>query len=161
MIINKKKSAIMPLYRRRKKLEETEEYDGYPIVEKYKFLGIWIDNGLSLTNHLEHITKKLQGFYKMVYILNQKQAPLNIRLTLWKVFARAYFYYAGFVFYQKLGFCTKGCENKFHKLYKKSLIKAMGLKVHLNTDVYQAIHVLEPQRMASLNFLGILSRRNK
>jgi len=40
MLMNKKKSTIVPIYD-----EETkEEINGIPVKDKYKYLGIWIDN---------------------------------------------------------------------------------------------------------------------
>ena len=49
MKINKKKSGIMIFKKKRRKNAENEEKEitGYPIVEEYKYLGIWLDSRMS------------------------------------------------------------------------------------------------------------------
>ena len=53
MTINKKKSGIMMITKNRTakkeegdKWERQEEFEGYPIVENYKYLGIMFDSSL-------------------------------------------------------------------------------------------------------------------
>jgi hypothetical protein len=87
MIINKKKSGILPLFKRFQATLPIDKFEGYPVVTSYKYLGVYIDDSLSMKFHLEHLRKKLIKFEKMVNILNWKKAPLMIRMTLWKVFA--------------------------------------------------------------------------
>ena len=44
MKINRKKSGIMFVKKRNSKVKETRrDIQEYPIVEEYKYLGIWID----------------------------------------------------------------------------------------------------------------------
>jgi hypothetical protein len=107
MIINKKKSGILPLFKKFQASLTMDEFQGYPVVTSYKYLGVYIDDSLSMKFHLAHLQKKLCKFEKMVNILNWKKAPLMIRLTLWKVFAGQYFYYAGFAQLYEFGFCNK------------------------------------------------------
>ena len=87
MVINKKKSGILPLYKKYQASFHLTEFQGYPIVTSYKYLGVYFDNSLSMRDHLKHVQKKLEKFEKMVNILNWKKAPFMIRITLWKVFA--------------------------------------------------------------------------
>ena len=48
---------------------ESNEFEGIPIVRKYKYLGIIIDEKLSWQDHLEYIEKKVEKGLKMVKIL--------------------------------------------------------------------------------------------
>jgi len=67
MTINKKKSGIMF---GRKYVNESErsrntdaKFNGYPIVEHYKFLGVTIAPNFSVKYHLENIKKKTATFH--------------------------------------------------------------------------------------------------
>ena len=47
-----------------------EKIEGIPIVSKYKYLGIILDNKLEYRDHLEYIENKIQKSVKMINIMN-------------------------------------------------------------------------------------------
>jgi len=47
MKINKKKSGIIFYKKRKNKYKMEKEIMEYPVVEEYKYLGIWIDEKMS------------------------------------------------------------------------------------------------------------------
>ena len=55
MTINKKKSCIIKYKRKKNKSEGNKEILGIPIVRKYKYLGIIIDENMCWEDHLEYI----------------------------------------------------------------------------------------------------------
>jgi hypothetical protein len=55
MSINKKKSAIMPLKKHLNPEDGINEIDGFPVVTKYKYLGVTIDNFGSIKEHIKDI----------------------------------------------------------------------------------------------------------
>ena len=52
MKINKRKSGIMWIKKKGSgKKKKNEELEGFPVIDTYKYLGIWIDNHLSFEYH--------------------------------------------------------------------------------------------------------------
>ena len=79
MKINKKKSGIMWFKRKKnnkKTLNEIKNIEGYPIVENYKYLGIYIDDRMNMQKQMDHIKTKLQKSIKLVKILKWKNASI-------------------------------------------------------------------------------------
>ena len=88
MKINKNKSAILEFQQRRKKktiLKIGDTFMGYPIVNKYKYLGTWLDQKLTLDTQLQHIQKR-------TYAIRSRLTPtlygasLDFRKNLWQIF---------------------------------------------------------------------------
>ena len=59
MKINKQKSGIIFCKRKSMKKDNRKDIEGYPVVQKYKYLGIIIDEKLSFNNHMEYIRVKI------------------------------------------------------------------------------------------------------
>lgn len=64
MVINKKKSAIMFLQNSRsnkiyKKYKNLNHYE-IPIVNNYKYLGIFLDNNVNFKSNTEYLIKKMK-----------------------------------------------------------------------------------------------------
>ena len=55
MKLNKGKSGIMIHGLKGRKQKKETFIQGIPIVDKYKYLGIWIDKNMTLNDHLEYI----------------------------------------------------------------------------------------------------------
>ena len=88
LVINKKKSAILEFIHRRARktvLKVGGEVNGYPVVDKYKYLGTWLNQKLTLDDQMEHIVKK-------TYYIRSKLSPslynasLDFRKNLWQIF---------------------------------------------------------------------------
>jgi len=66
------------VYRKRKRKELAKEIRGYPVVESYKYLGIWIDNKLSFDKQIKETERKIEKGMKMINIMKWKKT------TTWK-----------------------------------------------------------------------------
>ena len=55
--------------KRGKKGKKPKEIKGIPIVEHYKYLGIWIDKNINLKKHLDYINQKAERAMKMIKIM--------------------------------------------------------------------------------------------
>jgi hypothetical protein len=58
-MINKKKSGIMIMYKRKPSRPATGNILDYPIVNSYKYLGTILPNYLSISNHIEALNLKV------------------------------------------------------------------------------------------------------
>ena len=77
MQINKKKSGIMFFKKRKTKQKENDNMIlGYPIVNEYKYLGIYLDDRMNLNRHIEHIKEKIIKGMKMAQIIKWKNSSL-------------------------------------------------------------------------------------
>lgn len=101
-------------------------------------------------HHIHHLNNKLDKFKKMINIISWQKAPLNIRITLWKVFAAAYLSYAGFIFNSNQYLCSKKSVLLYNKLYTDSLKATLGIKQTVLSTLYNAIGVLSPINMSAL-----------
>ena len=72
MKINKKKSGIILHKKNSKRKRKKSEFHGYPIVNEYKYLGIYIDSKLSFKPHLDYIKKKIDNGFKLINIMKWK-----------------------------------------------------------------------------------------
>ena len=73
MKINRKKSGIIFHQKRYKKVEEGEQLLGYPIKEKYKYLGVYLDINLRFKFQLEEVKRRMEKGLKMVKMMLWKQ----------------------------------------------------------------------------------------
>jgi len=65
-------------------------FEEFPVVDKYKYLGLWIDGKLTLDPQLKHIDEKVKFLsFKLFPLL--KCVSLDYRMNLWKVFVRPMF----------------------------------------------------------------------
>ena len=79
--VNKKKSGIMIL---KNKIENNDNIDGYPIINKYKYLGIIINDKMTIQSHIGNIDKKLKKYFEKNYILNKRFFSVkSIMLNIW------------------------------------------------------------------------------
>ena len=67
--LNKGKSGIMFHGKRGKKLKEEKWIQNIPIVDRYKYLGIWIDKNTTMNYHLDYIKSKAERAMKMIKIM--------------------------------------------------------------------------------------------
>jgi hypothetical protein len=55
-----------------------------PIVQKYKYLGIEINNKFQPVPHIEKLKQASEKFGQVIKILNFKASPLKLKLELFK-----------------------------------------------------------------------------
>jgi len=92
--LNPKKSGIVEFVPRQGNstnyLQIGSNVDGIPVVEKYKYLGVWIDGKLTMDPQLQHIKDKTNFLvYKLWPLL--RNVSLDYRINLWKVLVRPLF----------------------------------------------------------------------
>lgn len=88
MVINRKKSAIMEFMHRRSKkptLTINSTLYNYPVTDKYKFLGTWLNCKLTLDDQMRHIAKKTYFLRSRLNVVLQN-ASLDYRKNLWQIF---------------------------------------------------------------------------
>ena len=67
------------MFFKRKKTKQKEEDNmvlGYPVVNEYKYLGIFLDDRMNLGKHIEHIKGKIKKGMKMAQIIKWKNSSL-------------------------------------------------------------------------------------
>ena len=92
--LNESKSGIIEflprLGRQSSVLKVGSLFAGIPVVEKYKYLGMWVNSKLTMDLQLEYIKEKAQYLvYKLWPLL--KNVPLDYRINLWTVLVRPMF----------------------------------------------------------------------
>jgi len=95
MILNKKKSAIVEFLPRhgQSRFIEAESLLGIPVERKYKYLGLWLNQKLTLDDQIEHIKKKSK-FIKVKLGPVLTNSSLGYRKNLWELFIRPLFEFA-------------------------------------------------------------------
>lgn len=92
--LNDKKSGIVEFLprsgRQTSTLKTGSVFESIPIVDKYKYLGLWLDKKLTLDPQLHHIKKK-SGFIRSRLAPLLGGISLDYRINLWTVFIRPLF----------------------------------------------------------------------
>ncbi|KAM3139768.1 hypothetical protein pb186bvf_008010, partial [Paramecium bursaria] len=120
--INKSKSGVMPLHKKKK--VNREGLRGFPVVKQYKYLGITINNMGSIDPHIDNI----KGILNMI----AKGATLTKMILVWSLIIKPHFLYLA---------CALNIQ-KFKKyyrqvelLYKGTFKKAVGISKSVSDDV--------------------------
>jgi len=127
LIINKKKSAIVEFLPRKSKktfLKSGDSFLNYPIVDKYKYLGCWLSSKLSLTEHTNHISKKL-GFIRSKLSPILHHSSLEFRKNMWQMFIFPLFQFALPLYAVEDSVCNK---EKLCAKFRGSFKTMTGLK---------------------------------
>ena len=69
MKLNKGKSGILFHEKKGRKLKAEKRIRDIPVVDEYKYLGIWIDKNLTMNKHLGYINGKVERAMKMIKIM--------------------------------------------------------------------------------------------
>ena len=73
MKINKKKSGIIFYKKKKKKIKKDKEIMGYPEVDEYKYLGIWMDSKMTFERQYKETKCKIEKGIKMINIMKWKK----------------------------------------------------------------------------------------
>ena len=87
LVINKSKSAIVEFLNRKSKkslLKLNESFSGFPIIDKYKYLGSWFNRKLTLNTQLECIKKK-SNFIRSRLTPALLNTSLDFRKSIWQL----------------------------------------------------------------------------
>jgi hypothetical protein len=76
---------------------DDEDIDGYPILQKYKYLGMDLDKDLCAKTHLRYINMKI-GFITYKLSALRKMANIKLNINLFKTFIAPLYKLAGAVY---------------------------------------------------------------
>lgn len=117
MKINKNKSGIMFLSKRRLSNYPSGEFEGYPFVKCYRYLGTELSYDMKIDGHLNYILKKssyVMAKLKMIRIRNN----LKLNINLFKVFISPLFRLLGDLYAGLKEFDRKKVSGLFKRLFK-------------------------------------------
>ena len=157
MEVNKKKSAIMFVTKRRFKQKKGTEH--YPETDSYRHLGTLINRKGSLTKHVKSATMSMvRTATALMRIKNDKVPPK--RLTqLFFILSKAVLDYPGPILHLQ----DKGIKTKFSRLSYKTIRMILGLR---KSSPIKVIHQIcgppeeEWERRNLYYSLGLQDRRN-
>ena len=132
LILNPSKSGILellPLNDKKETLKVGSIFEGIPIVDKYKYLGVWLDRKLTLTPHLEHISKKSDYLYHKLWPL-LRCVSLDYRINLWRILISPLFDMGSHLFSST----NPSSKESFLVLRRKTFKKFCLLKKNVNSD---------------------------
>ena len=100
MKINKKKSGVIFHIKRKvkRKAGGSHQFEGYPIKEEYKYLGITIDNKMSFTKQLDNLEGKIKKGMKIINIMKWKKTSSWKLYHIWMTYVVPHFAYGALVF---------------------------------------------------------------
>ena len=136
MALNKSKCGIMFLGGKNQltvKETETGFIEELPLIDSYKYLGVYLNKTLTPSNHLKYLSNKTNKFKKLMNILNYQNCSGKILLTLWKVFPAAILSYAGFINLAELS--DQSHFKQFDLLYKKSIKSTFRIQKNTPYDI--------------------------
>ena len=85
IMVNKKKSGILVIQGK----EDRKEINGYPIVKRYKYLGVLIDSQLNCKDHIQSVRKRLESYFSRNFMINSRFFSVKSILTLFGYFQRS------------------------------------------------------------------------
>ena len=116
MAINKKKSAILPLLINHERMPKEVEYQGYPIVREYKYLGVRFNNKVQVDADTTHKRKKAKHVLRQLNRLANKIQNVSARNLVYNALS-----------FQKTNYMSEILATT-SKDAKKFLAVQMGLK---------------------------------
>jgi hypothetical protein len=131
MHLNKKKSAVM-IYKDPFKDQNdnpNRSILGIPVVRKYKYLGITLNDELNLKDHFSHMRKKV-NFIKSKLFFVFRKSSIRFRRNCFEVFVCP-------LFHQLVPFLYYGRATDkaiAHRLWKVQLKKFLNLKINTNDE---------------------------
>ena len=134
LIINKKKSTILEFTNRRVRrttLTVGNDILGFPIVEKYKYLGTWLNQKPTIEDQIKHIITKTY-FARSRLTPSLYNASMDFWKNLWQVFVLPLYEYALPIYTAENARTRKELVNKQLRASFRSYI---GLKKTVKLDL--------------------------
>ena len=134
--INYKKSGILNIIKTTKtqKIIEKEIFMNYPIVKKYKYLGVWLDEKLDPKTHLDAYKSKIGYLINRFRIIPKKSITPRFLINIWTLIIRPIFDYA---------LCLAKLKNKTgEKLYLTEELRSFKQLMSLRKTTNEAIRDL-------------------
>ena len=106
MQVNKKKSGIIV---HKGKLPNQCQQNGtnchqlssIPLVESYKYLGVWIDRSLNFRKHLEYTKEKIRSSMKILNIMKWRKCSKWHVIYSWMTYIVPHFRYGALIYYRR------------------------------------------------------------
>ena len=86
--VNKAKSGIMIISKNIKE-DNDNNIEGYPIITKYKYLGILINDKMNIQSHIGNIDKKLDEYFTKNYVLNKRYFSVKSIMLIFGYFHKS------------------------------------------------------------------------
>jgi hypothetical protein len=141
--INFKKSGILNIVKttRTPKIIQEEIFGNYPVVKKYKYLGVWLDEKLDPKTHIEAYKNKIGYLINRFRIIPKKSVTPRFLINLWTLVIRPVFDYA---------FCLAKLKNKTgENLYlseeMKSFKNLMSLRKSASNELIKHLIGYDPE----------------
>lgn len=67
--------------------EKQQTFEGIPVLNRYKYLGLWLDYKLQMDPQMQHIKKKSQYVSSKLYLMIVN-CSLETRINFWNIFCR-------------------------------------------------------------------------
>ena len=103
MQVNKKKSGIIVHKGSLKNVKDSGSFhklSSIPIVDSYKYLGIWFDKNLNFKKHLDHIKEKIKASLKIVNIMKWRKCSKWHIIYSWMTYIVPHFRYGALIYYK-------------------------------------------------------------
>ena len=141
--VNRRKCGILKITKRETP-NRREVLEGVPFVQVYKYLGVPLDESLSLKHLVPHIKKKVAAFCARIHLVLHTLVGLKTKLDLWQTYMKCHFDY----FAPVIAIC--GQFEKFERMYTKSLKKSLGLPLQTpNLPLIKALGIPSLQQIAA------------
>jgi len=105
------------------------EIEDFPIIKKYKYLGIIIDNKIRINSHIGMIYKKLNEYFKRNYVLNKRYFSVKSIMLIFGYFHKSRLLYGLPAFIDQ-----KSWINRIDKIMVKNIKKLLKLPNHTNNE---------------------------
>jgi len=143
--INYKKSGILNIMKtsRTPKIVKGQIFKNYPVVQKYKYLGIWLDEKLNPRTHIEGYKPKINYLINRFRIIPKKSITPRFLINLWTLIIRPVYDYA---------FCLANLKNQTgEKLYLaeefQSFKKLMSLRKTTSNQLIRNLIGYDPEKL--------------
>jgi hypothetical protein len=145
--INYKKSGILNIIQTTKtaKIVEEKVFKNYPVVDKYKYLGVWLNERLNPEDHIEAYGPKINYLINRFRIIPKKSITPRFLINIWTLIIRPVYDYA---------FClaklkNKTCEAKYLSAEIQSFKKMMSLRISTSGEVIKNLIGYDPEKLCS------------
>ncbi len=145
--INLKKSSILNIRKNDKttKIVSGNVFLGYPIVEKYKYLGVWIDEKLDPETHVKLYRPKVRYLVNRFRLLPKRSITPRFLIDLWTLVIRPVFDYAFCLAKMK----NKTSERRYLTEELKSVKALMGLRTTTSSELVKNLIGYDPDKLCS------------
>jgi len=130
MIINHSKSGIFILNAKRKNNMELDNIKKYPIVYKYKYLGVTFTNNFSFQLHIDELKGKMKKITKYSNRINSKLISLPAKIQIFNNYVSSRIFYG-----MEIAVARSSQLKAIETLYTSNLKKILNLKQSFNNEL--------------------------